>query len=28
MKQYAKTISGNSYVLDRRKTIDRRLQEG
>ncbi|RPJ81777.1 MAG: EAL domain-containing protein [Deltaproteobacteria bacterium] len=28
MKQYAKTISGNSYVLDRRKTVDRRLQEG
>ncbi len=28
MKQYAKTISGNSYVLDRRKTIDRRSLEG
>lgn len=28
MKQYAKTISGNSYVLDRRKTIDRRSTEG
>jgi diguanylate cyclase (GGDEF)-like protein len=28
MKQYAKTISGNSYVLDRRKTVDRRSLEG
>jgi diguanylate cyclase (GGDEF)-like protein len=28
MKQYAKTISGNSYVLDRRKMIDRRSLEG